>query len=142
MRAPRSVIRLFFGLSGWGTVPGAFFRSKATGDQVPLRYWTQNPTLSKVERDEAIRERRIGLASTLVAVLAALRPGWRAWRTAAKAVWMVRNGPRTQAGILDHAQTASTKMSRSGAPDGLRPTAPRGHRRAAGSPRFSQSVAT
>lgn len=73
-------------------VSESLYRSLRTGDQIPVRYWTADPTLAEIEPGFHAGQAMIGqivagVAGVLALIFAAL--GWR-WASAAR--WMARNG--------------------------------------------------
>jgi len=88
--------------TGSQTVSGSFFRAHAVGDEVPVRYWTQDPALSEIELGEAAYVSQAGIVICLLAALGALGLGRSAWRHAVAASWVARKGQRHRVRILDH----------------------------------------
>ena len=77
---------------GQQTVSEDFYRALKTRDVIPVRYWTQDPSLTEIEPGHRASQALIGqivagVAAALTLILATL--GWR-WASAAR--WMVRNG--------------------------------------------------
>lgn len=91
-----------------------FFRRLKTRDQIPVRYWTRDLSLTEIEPgnravDVLIGQIVAGVAGALTLIFAAL--GWR-WAHAAS--WMVRNGaPRegTVTRLVGHWFTTFGKMA-------------------------------
>ena len=73
-------------------VSEAFYRALKTRDIIPVRYWTQDPSLTEVEPGLRATQARIGRIVAGVAAVVTLIFATLGWRWAAAARWMVRHG--------------------------------------------------
>jgi hypothetical protein len=82
-----------------------FYQTVSEGDEVPVRYWTDDPTLSEIESGDASAMAWIGKIGTAITALSALIFGRIAWKRAAHATWMARHGVRRQVTVAEHEMT-------------------------------------
>jgi hypothetical protein len=87
-----------------------FYQTLAEGDEVPVRYWTADPTLSEIEPGDASAMAWIGKIGAAVTALSALIFGRLAWKRAAHATWMGRHGVRRQVTVTGH-QTTNVEIN-------------------------------
>jgi len=85
-----------------------FYNRVQEGDQIPVRYWTGDPSVSEVEAGEAATTGLIGKIGTALSGIFALIFGRLAWRRASHATWLARHGFRRQVTIADHQETNVT----------------------------------
>jgi hypothetical protein len=83
-----------------------FYQSVDEGDEIPVRYWTGDPTLSEVEGGDAHAMAWIGKIGLAVTALSTLIFARLAWRRAAHATWMARHGVRRQVTVLALEETS------------------------------------
>lgn len=77
-------------------VSEAFYRALKTRDIIPVRYWTQDPSLTEIEPGHRATQALIGQGVGAVAGLLTLIFATLGWRWASAARWMVRNGVERQ----------------------------------------------
>jgi hypothetical protein len=82
-----------------------FYQAHGEGDAVPVRYWIGDPTVSEIERGDAATMGWIGTICTVITAAVALVFARIAWKRAAHATWMARNGVRRQVTVTRHVQT-------------------------------------
>lgn len=85
-----------------------FYQTVSEGDEVPVRYWTGDPTLSEIESGDTTAMRWIGMIGAVVTGFLALVFARKAWARAAHATWMARHGVRRQVTITGLRETNVT----------------------------------
>lgn len=82
-----------------------FYRSATEGQEIPVRYWTEDPNVNELSRGASASMGWIGWIGAGIGGLAALISGRIAWQGAAQARWLARNGVRRQVTVTDHRET-------------------------------------
>ena len=82
-----------------------FFQSVSEGEEIPVRYWTGDPSVSEIQRGDAASTGLIGKIGAAISGILTLIFARLAWTRAAHATWMARHGLRRQVTVLSHQMT-------------------------------------
>lgn len=82
-----------------------FYQRVSEGDEIPVRYWTGDPSVSEIERGDAASMGWIGKIGTAITAALAFVFARLAWKRAAHATWMARHGVRRQVTVQAHQMT-------------------------------------